>query len=371
MAKGTSSTAAAPAPTTRTNNRAAKATGNNSGGKEAVLKVTKQDAAKYLSLYEKMVHIREFEELVGKEWNDKSHGMGGYLHLYSGEEAIAVGIIGALRKDDCFIGHYRDHGYALACGSDPGEVMAEICGRYTGCSKGKGGSMHICDAERGFYGGYGIVGGNVPIALGLGYAIKYRGLDQVCVCFFGDGSMNQGAFHETLNMAQLYRVPVLFVVENNGYAMGTSIERSHALIKENPDATVAERVKTYGMAHDTINGQNIVEVHERASEIIANMRKDPAPFFLECQTYRYHGHGAADTPVTQSTYRTQDEVRDWRTNRDPILIAEGMLMEAGVLTEDERKRIHQEALEAANAAMKFSDESPYPPVEELVKDVYA
>jgi pyruvate dehydrogenase E1 component alpha subunit len=330
MAKGTLT--ASPSTPSRSDHSDS-STADKNGGKEAVLHAKDFDKAKYLGLYEKMVHIREFEELVGREWNDKSHGMGGYLHLYSGEEAIAVGIIGALRKDDCFIGHYRDHGYALACGSDPGEVMAEICGRYTGCSKGKGGSMHICDAERGFYGGYGIVGGNVPIALGLGYAIKYRGGDQVCVCFFGDGSMNQGAFHETLNMAQLYRVPVLFVVENNGYAMGTSIERSHALIRDKEGATVAERVASYGMAYDTIDGQNIITVHERASEIVAEMRKNPAPFFLECKTYRYHGHGAADTPVTQSTYRSQDEVKDWRTNRDPISIAEGMLMEIGALTE--------------------------------------
>jgi pyruvate dehydrogenase E1 component alpha subunit len=325
------------------------------------------DKEKYLRFYEQMVHIREFEELIAREWNNKAHGMGGYLHLYSGEEAIAVGIIGALQLDkgDCFIGHYRDHGYALAAGSDPGEVMAEICGKATGCSKGKGGSMHICDAKLGFYGGYGIVGGNVPIALGLGWNIKYRGGDQIAVCFFGDGSMNQGAFHETLNMAQLYKVPVLFVLENNGYAMGTSIERSHA----NPN--LASRVDSYAVKHDTIDGQNIFTLHERVSEIVADMRKNPAPFFLECKTYRYHGHGAADGPVTQATYRTKAEVEEWRTSRDPIDIAAGILMEAGALTEETRHRLHDEAVAAAHAAMKFSDDSSYPPVEELVKDVYA
>jgi pyruvate dehydrogenase E1 component alpha subunit len=324
------------------------------------------DAAKYRRFYEQMVHIREFEELIAKEWNDKSHGMGGYLHLYSGEEAIAVGIIGALDipRGDCFIGHYRDHGYALAAGSDPGQVMAEICGKQTGCSKGKGGSMHICDAALGFYGGYGIVGGNVPIALGLGWSIKYRGGDQVAVCFFGDGSINQGAFHETLNMAQLYRVPVLFVLENNGYAMGTSIERSHA------NTELYTRVDSYAMKRDKIDGQNIVTVHERASEIVAEMRKNPAPFFLECTTYRYHGHGAADTPVTQSTYRTRQEVEEWRTKRDPLDVAERILIEHDALTEDDINRIQAEALEAAKAAMKFSDDSPYPPAEELLKDVY-
>jgi pyruvate dehydrogenase E1 component alpha subunit len=324
------------------------------------------DTAKYKRFYEQMVHIREFEELCGKAFRAGVHGIGGYLHLYSGEEAIAVGIIGALNtaNGDCFIGHYRDHGYALAAGSDPGQVMAEICGKATGCSKGKGGSMHICDASRGFYGGYGIVGGNVPIALGLGWSIKYRGGDQVAVCFFGDGSMNQGGFHETLNMAQLYKVPVLFVVENNGYAMGTSIERSHA----NPD--LVDRIGSYNMNRESIDGQNVVTVHERVSEIVADMRKNPAPFFLECKTYRYHGHGAADNEPTQSTYRTKEEVEEWKTQRDPINILEKILKEHDALTDEERDRIHAEAVDAANAALKFSDDSPNPTPDELLKDVY-
>ncbi|HVK06224.1 MAG TPA: thiamine pyrophosphate-dependent enzyme [Armatimonadaceae bacterium] len=330
-------------------------------------KKVKFDSEKYLHFYEQMVHIREFEEICEPAFRAGSHGIGGYLHLYSGEEAIAVGIIGAmdLKDGDCFIGHYRDHAYALAAGSDPGQVMAEICGKATGCSKGKGGSMHICDAERGFYGGYGIVGGNVPISVGLGWSIKYRGGDQVCACFFGDGSMNQGGFHESLNMAQLYKLPVLFVLENNGYAMGTSIERSHA----NPD--LASRVESYAMKHDTIDGQNIFTVHERVSEIIAEMRKDPQPFFLECKTYRYHGHGAADGAVTQSTYRTKDEVEFWRTERDPIVVAERILLEAGALSEADRDRIHAEAKEAAKAALQFADDSPNPAPEDLLKDVYA
>lgn len=325
------------------------------------------DAVKYRRFYEQMVHIREFEELIDKEWSTPKHGIGGYVHLYSGEEAIAVGIIGALQREkgDCFIGHYRDHAYALAAGSDPGEVMAEICGKATGCSKGKGGSMHICDAERGFYGGYGIVGGNVPIALGLGYALKYQNKDAVCVCFFGDGSMNQGAFHETLNMCQLYKVPVLFVLENNGYAMGTSIERSHA----NPN--LASRVESYAMKHATIDGQNVIEVHERVSEIIAEMRRTSEPFFLECRTYRYHGHGAADTPVTQATYRTKDEVAEWRATRDPIQIAERYLIQHLALTAADVDRIHAEAVAAAHAALQFSDDSPNPSPDELIKDVYA
>jgi pyruvate dehydrogenase E1 component alpha subunit len=340
---------------------------STNGAKKTTQKAATFDVDKYLKFYEKMVHIREFEELTAKAWHNKEHGMGGYLHLYSGEEAIAVGIIGAMdiAGGDCFIGHYRDHGYALAAGSDPGQVMAEICGKYTGCSKGKGGSMHICDAKLGFYGGYGIVGGNVPIALGLGWSIKYRGGNQVAVCFFGDGSINQGAFHETLNMAQLYRVPVLFVLENNGYAMGTSIERSHA------NTELYTRVDSYAMKRDRIDGQNIVTVHERASEIIAEMRENPAPFFLECQTYRYHGHGAADTTVTQSTYRTRDEVEEWKAQRDPLMIAEKILKEHKAISDAEIERIRTEALDAAHAALKFSDDSPYPPAEELLKDVYA
>lgn len=323
------------------------------------------DKEKYLRFYEQMVHIREFEEVCNRAFREGNHGIGGYLHLYSGEEAIAVGIIGALRPDDTFIGHYRDHAYALARGSDPGEVMAEICGKATGCSKGKGGSMHICDAERGFYGGYGIVGGNVPVALGLAWAAKYRNQDTVCVCFFGDGSMNQGGFHETLNMAQLYKVPVLFVLENNGIAMGTSVERSHA----NPDLT--DRVGSYNMKREAIDGQDVVKVHERVSEIIAEMRQTGEPFFLECKTYRYYGHGAADTKFTQDTYRTPEEVEMMRTTRDPLLMAERILVEHEALTNEDIQRIRHEARVAADAALKFSDESPNPSPDELLKDVYA
>lgn len=325
------------------------------------------DAAKYRRFYEQMVHIREFEEECLRAFQRGGHGIGGYLHLYSGEEAIAVGIIGALdlTAGDCLIGHYRDHAYALAAGSPPGPVMAEICGKYDGCSKGKGGSMHICDAERGFYGGYGIVGGNVPIALGLGYALKYRQQPGVAVCFFGDGSMNQGAFHETLNMAQLYNVPVMFVLENNGYAMGTSIERSHA----NTDLT--DRVRSYNMNRKKIDGQNIVTVHEEVSQIVADMKKNPAPFFLECDTYRFHGHGAADEAKQTVVYRTKAEIEAAKANRDPIAIAAEILLDAGIITEDDIQSIHDEGVRIAKEAMQFSDDSPVPPADELLKDVYA
>ena len=326
------------------------------------------DLTKYVRLYEQMVFIREFEELIGKEWNNAAqHGMGGYMHLYSGEEAIAVGLIACmdLAAGDCFIGHYRDHGYALAAGSDPGEVMAEICGKSTGCSKGKGGSMHICDAARGFYGGYGIVGGNVPIALGLGWAIKYRNQRNVCACFFGDGSMNQGAFHETLNMAQLYKVPVIFALENNGIAMGTSVDRSHA------NTDLRSRVDSFAMKSYTVDGQDIIAVHETMTKIVAEMKEDPHPVFVEFVTYRYHGHGAADTVVTQNTYRSRDEVAAAKEEKDPIKIAQAKLLDAGVLTEAMIEDIRSRGHASAVAAMKFSDESPYPDPSELVKDVYA
>ena len=324
------------------------------------------DAKQYKRLYEQMVHIREFEELCADAFKQGNHGIGGYLHLYSGEEAIAVGLIGAMDipHGDCFIGHYRDHGYALAAGSPPGQVMAEICGKATGCSKGKGGSMHICDAERGFYGGYGIVGGNVPIALGLGWAIKYKGGDQVCACFFGDGSMNQGGFHESLNMAQLYKVPVIFVVENNGYAMGTSIERSHA------NTNLASRVESYAMEHHKVDGQNIHTVHEFCKELVASMRKNPRPVFVEFDTYRYHGHGAADESK-QTHYRTKAEIEHVKQTRDPLMIAEKILKANKAIMDAEIASIKTEARAAAEAALKFSDESPNPSPDELLKDVYA
>lgn len=325
------------------------------------------DTEKYLHFYEQMVHIREFEELCDRAFRQGTHGIGGYLHLYSGEEAIAVGIIGAMdvKSGDSFIGHYRDHAYALAAGSPPGQVMAEICGKLAGCSKGKGGSMHICDAKLGFYGGYGIVGGNVPIAVGLAWKIKYTGGNQITACFFGDGSMNQGGFHESLNMAQLYKVPVLFVLENNGYAMGTSIERSHA----NPD--LASRVDSYAMERHVIDGQDIFGVHEQVSKIVESMRTNPRPVFLEMKTYRYHGHGAADTQVTQITYRTKEEVENMKATRDPIMLCEQKMFAAGVLTAEMRDKIHTEAVAAAEAALKFSDDSPSPGPEELLKDIYA
>ena len=324
------------------------------------------DTEKHLHFYEQMVHIREFEELCDTAFRQGTHGIGGYLHLYSGEEAIAVGIIGALDipRGDCFIGHYRDHAYALAAGSPPGQVMAEICGKATGCSKGKGGSMHICDAKLGFFGGYGIVGGNVPMALGLAWAIKYKGGDQIAVCFFGDGSMNQGGFHETLNMCQLLKVPVLFVLENNGYAMGTSVERSHA------NTNLSSRVDSYNMKHDSIDGQDIVSLHKRVKEIVAEMRETSEPFFLECMTTRYHGHGAADDAKQYVVYRSREEVEKAK-QRDPIHILEATLFEKNLLTDAERERIHGEAAASARAALKFADESPNPTPDELLKDVYA
>ena len=204
----------------------------------------------------------------------------------------------------------------------------------------------------------------MPIALGLAYAIKYRGGNQVAVCFFGDGSMNQGAFHETLNMCQLLKVPVLFVLENNGYAMGTSVERSHA------NTDLVDRISSYNMKRESIDGQDIVGVHERVSEIVAEMRRDPAPFFLECRTTRYHGHGAADEAKQYVVYRSKEEVEKAKS-RDPLNIAEGILRENNALSDADYDRIHREAREAAEAALKFSDDSPFPGPDELLQDVYA
>ena len=315
-----------------------------------------------------MVHIREFEELCSTAFRQGTHGIGGYLHLYSGEEAIAVGIIGAMdiAKGDAFIGHYRDHAYALAAGSPPGQVMGRnFAVKPPDAAKAR--AVPCTSATR----NSAFTAATASLAAMFLSPLVWRGRSNTGgatrsrFASFGDGSMNQGGFHETLNMAQLYKVPVLFVVENNGYAMGTSIERSHA----NPN--LCDRITSYNMKREKVDGQNVVTLHERVTEIIAEMRETKEPFFLECETYRYHGHGAADTKVTQSTYRSEDEVEQWRTTRDPINILQKILMDQGALTEEEHGRINQEAVEAAEAALKFSDESPDPTPDELLKDVYA
>ena len=260
-----------------------------------VIKSLKLSDDDLLHTYQQMLDIRHFEEQCNRAF--RAGKVGGYLHLYIGQEAVSLGVLHTYQPGDQALSSYRDHAHCLVLGSDPDKLMAEIYGKSTGISRGKGGSMHLFDKEHGFAGGYGIVGGNVPLAVGIGWALKHsrelKDGNNICVCFLGDGSMNAGGFHEALNMAQLYELPILYVLENNKYAMGTSVERSSA------NTDLASRVDSYAMAHSKVDGQDYFAVRAAAQEIVDNMRRNPAPYFLEAITYRYVGHGAADGAETQ------------------------------------------------------------------------
>jgi len=314
-----------------------------------------------VELYRKMLLIRHFEEQCAPAYRQGK--MGGYMHVYIGQEAVATGFIAHMRDDDYMICSYRDHGHALARGADPRHVMAELFGRYTGVSKGKGGSMHLVDVQRGFLGGYGIVGGMVPLAVGVGYGIRYRGTDQVCLCFLGDGAMNIGPVHEALNMAAIYKVPVVFICENNRYAMATPIEFASAV------PNLAERARQYGMPTKQIGGMDLLEVYQEAEEIVHHVRHTPEPFFVEVLTYRFEGHGIADNPTNQALYRTKEEVEYWR-QRDPIVSMARFLIENGIASESELLEWDSIAKQQALEAVAFADASPEPPLEELYRDVY-
>jgi pyruvate dehydrogenase E1 component alpha subunit len=286
--------------------------------------------------------------------------IGGFLHLYIGQEAVGVGFISALREDDYVVGAYREHGQCLARGTDPKYVMAELFGKSTGISKGKGGSMHMFDVKRRFMGGHGIVGGGIPLAAGIGFAIKYREGDQVVVCFFGDGAVNEGAFHEALNMVSLWKLPVIFVLENNLYAMGTAVYRASSI----PD--LIRRVCSYDIEREQVDGMDLLAVREVAERTIQKAREDKEPRFVEAITYRYRGHSISDP----GKYRTKDEIEEWR-KRDPITLMEGYVKSAGMATEDDIKHLHDEVAQQVQEAVDFAEESPFPPPDALYEDVYA
>ncbi len=333
---------------------------------DAVIKSLKLSDDDLLHTYQQMLDIRHFEEQCNRAF--RAGKVGGYLHLYIGQEAVSLGVLHTYKPGDQALSSYRDHAHCLVLGSDPGKLMAEIYGKSTGVSRGKGGSMHLFDKEHGFAGGYGIVGGNVPLAVGIGWALKHstelKGGNNICVCFLGDGSMNAGGFHEALNMAQLYELPILYVLENNKYAMGTSVERSSA------NTDLASRADSYAMAHSKVDGQDYFAVRAAAQEIVDNMRRKPAPYFLEAITYRYSGHGAADGAETQATYRNPDEMEEWK-GRDPLLILEKTLRARKVLDDAKHEAMDKQAIDMARAAADFAENSPVCSPEELTQDVYA
>jgi len=309
--------------------------------------------------YSDMLLIRRFEEKAGQ-----LYGMGligGFCHLYIGQEAVVVGMTAAQREGDQVITAYRDHGHMLACGMDPKGVMAELTGRSAGYSKGKGGSMHMFSSEKSFFGGHGIVGAQVPLGTGIAYANKYRGNDKVCVTYFGDGAANQGQVYESFNMAELWKLPVVYVIENNQYAMGTSVERSSA------ETHFYKRGSSFNIPGEQVDGMDVEAVQAAGRKAIEWCRAGNGPTILEMKTYRYRGHSMSDP----AKYRTREEVTAVREKRDPIDHLGQKLLAAQLITEDEIKAMDKDTRQIVNAAAEYATDSPEPDAAELYTDVLA
>lgn len=313
-----------------------------------------------IELYKTIVGIRRFEERSLQAYNQGK--IGGFLHLYIGQEAVAAGIVSLMEANDHIITAYRDHGHALAVGMSMNECMAELYGKYTGCSKGKGGSMHYFAPDKRFWGGHGIVAGQTPLGAGLAFALKYKGIKGCAVCFLGDGAVNQGSFMETLNLVSLWGIPVVFVIENNGYSMGTSLKRSSA------EESLAKRGEAFGIKWDICEGHDVFEVREKAHQAMSYARDELKPFLLEICTYRYRGHSVAD--ANHEKYRTKEEIETYKKNKDPINVLRKKLIADKTLTEAKAKEIDQEKKVEADASAQFAEESPYPPRSEITTDVY-
>ncbi len=304
-----------------------------------------------------MTLIRRFEERAGEMYARAK--VGGFLHLSIGEEATIVGSARALREEDYLVCTYRSHGHALVRGTPPENVMAELFGRVDGCSKGRGGSMHMFDAERRFMGGYGIVGGNLPIAAGIALASDYRGAEEVTLCVFGDGASNQGTFGETLNLAALWKLPIVFLVTNNQFGMGTSLKRHSAV------TDLQRKGEGLGVPGTRCDGMDVLETNAVVAEAIERVREERTPLLVEAVTYRFRGHSMADP----EEYRTKDEVAHWR-ERDPLPAFGALLREQGILDDAELEQIDKEALERIEQAVEFAEASPFPAPESLYDDVY-
>ncbi|SFT74176.1 pyruvate dehydrogenase E1 component alpha subunit [Algoriphagus locisalis] len=311
----------------------------------------------YTFWYESMLLMRRFEEKAGQLYGQQK--IRGFCHLYIGQEACASGAISALTKDDKWITAYRCHAHPLGLGTDPGAVMAELFGKATGTTKGKGGSMHIFDKEKNFMGGHGIVGAQIPMGLGMGFAEKYKGTKNLAICYMGDGAVRQGAFHEALNLAMLYKTPVIFVIENNGYAMGTAVKRSSNV----------EDLSTLGESYDmpsfAVDGMNVEAVHEAVAEAADRARRGDGPTLLEMRTYRYKGHSMSDP----QKYRTKEEVEEYK-QRDPVEQVLATIKENNILSEEEIEEIIKGVKQKVTDAVKFAEESPWPDGQDAFKDVY-
>jgi pyruvate dehydrogenase E1 component alpha subunit len=310
-----------------------------------------------LSWLRQMLVIRRFEERSAMLYQNQK--IGGFCHLYSGQEAVAVGSVGVLREDDYVITAYRDHGHALARGMDPKVAMAELLGKAPGCSKGKGGSMHFFDVEKGFLGGHAIVGSHLPLAAGVAFAIKYRGEDRVCICYLGDGAMDQGALHEAFNMASLWKLPVIYVVENNGMSMGTHLHRHSSIL----DLTVRGGT-AYGIPGVSIDGNDIELMAKTTREAAHRARAGEGPTFIEAKTYRFRGHSMSDP----AKYRSKEELEKAR-ERDPIVVYETILRERGWIDDAGLEDLHEKVKHDIEEAIEFAENAPEPAVEEIYQDI--
>jgi pyruvate dehydrogenase E1 component alpha subunit len=313
---------------------------------------------KLIDMYRTMVRIRTFEERVKKEF--AAGHIGGFVHLYAGEEAIATGACAKLRSDDYITSTHRGHGHVIAKGGKTNLMMAELYGKKTGYNKGKGGSMHIADVDSGIVGANGIVGAGIPIAGGAALSAKLRRTDQVAVCFLGDGASNTSRFHEGVNLASIWRLPVVYVIENNMYAESTHISRATNI------SSIADRAVAYGIPDVTVDGNDVLAVYEAVGEAVTRARGGEGPTLIECKTYRYHGHFEGD----MQTYKAKGEVEEWM-QRDPIPRFRKKLIEMGILTEKDASKIGQEIDKEIDEAVKFAEDSPLPEPEEALEDVYA
>ncbi len=309
-----------------------------------------------VDMFEQMHLQRRFEERAMQMYQKGKFG--GFLHLYMGQEAISTGTVYALNDDDDIITAYRDHGWGLVRGVTPEEGMAELYGKITGCSKGKGGSMHFAKVESHFWGGYGIVGGHIPLGGGIAFANKYKQNGRVTACFLGDGAVDQGVLHETLNMSQLWKLPCIYAVENNGYAMGTAVHR-HTV------GEIHERAKAYGMKSAVINGMDVFTVYEKMKEIVEDIRKHSEPWFIEIRTYRYRGHSMSD-PMQ---YRTKEELEEYQ-RQDPVERIKRYLLDNDIIDQKKVNEIEEKVEKDVMDAIDFAEESDFPSLDHLYKDVF-
>src|SRR5712692_8154938 len=315
-----------------------------------------EDRKTLVELLRQMILIRRFEEKSAESYSLGK--IGGFCHLYIGQEAVGVGAISAVRRDDYVITSYREHGQALAKGISADAVMAELFGKSGGCSRGKGGSMHLFDKSVNFLGGHAIVGGQIPLATGVAFASKYRGTDQVTLCFFGEAAVNQGAFHESLNLAQLWKLPCIYICENNKYGMGTSLARAMS------SQDISQKACAYDIASEFVDGMDVLAVREATLRAVERARKNYLPTLLEVRTYRFMGHSMSDP----GNYRTRAEI-ERHQERDPIKLFAASLKEQGVISESELKQIDHQVREEIESAVRFADESPEPSAEELYTDI--